>query len=85
LDIPHVPGGRRKMKSPEVASLNNHEAALAKVKSLRGLIPIRSSCKKVRDDQGYWRRVEEYIREHSEAEFTHGICPECKKKLYPGL
>ena len=61
------------------------QAALAEVKRLSGLIPICSSCKKIRDDQGYWTRVEEYIQEHSEAEFTHGICPECKEKLYPGL
>ena len=57
--------------------------ALAKVKTLRGLIPICASCKKVRDDEGYWHQVETYIHEHSEAEFTHGLCPECAKKLYP--
>ncbi|MFH1863666.1 MAG: hypothetical protein ABIJ85_01975 [bacterium] len=42
-----------------------------------------TSCKKIRDDQGYWRQIEVYIRDHSEAEFSHGICPECMKKLYP--
>jgi PAS domain S-box-containing protein len=57
--------------------------ALAEVKKLSGFLPICSSCKKIRDDQGYWRQVEEYIREHSEAEFSHGICPECAKRLYP--
>ncbi|MCD4692088.1 MAG: PAS domain S-box protein [Calditrichales bacterium] len=57
--------------------------ALAKVKTLRGLIPICASCKKVRDDEGYWHQVETYVHEHSEAEFTHGLCPECAKKLYP--
>ncbi len=57
--------------------------ALAKIKTLRGLIPICASCKKIRDDQGYWTQVEAYIQDHSEAEFSHGICPECMKKLYP--
>lgn len=53
------------------------------VKKLSGLLPICSSCKKIRDDQGYWQQVEEYLGEHSDAEFTHGICPDCMKKLYP--
>jgi hypothetical protein len=56
--------------------------ALANVKTLRGLLPICSYCKKIRDDKGYWNRLESYIRDHSGAEFTHGICPECLKKLY---
>ncbi len=59
------------------------QSALAKVKLLSGFLPICASCKKIRDDQGYWKQVEEYIREHSEAEFSHGICPECAKKIYP--
>lgn len=59
------------------------EDSLAKVKLLSGFIPICASCKKIRDDSGYWRQVEEYIRDHSEAEFSHGICPTCAKKLYP--
>jgi PAS domain S-box-containing protein len=56
--------------------------ALASVKTLRGLIPICASCKKIRDDKGYWSQVEVYVRDHSEAEFSHGICPDCMKKLY---
>ena len=59
--------------------------ALAKVKTLSGLMPICASCKKIRDDKGYWRQIEAYIRDHSEAEFSHSICPECKKELYPEL
>jgi len=55
------------------------------VKQLSGLLPICASCKKIKDDKGYWRQIESYIRDHSEAEFSHGICPECVKKLYPGL
>ena len=61
------------------------QQALAKVKTLSGLLPICSSCKKIRDDKGYWNQIETYIRERSEADFTHGICPACAKILYPGL
>lgn len=61
------------------------QEALAKVKTLSGLLPICSSCKKIRDDKGYWNQIETYIRQRSEAEFTHGICPKCAKMLYPGL
>jgi ligand-binding sensor domain-containing protein len=56
--------------------------AVAQVKILGGLIPICANCKKIRDDKGYWNQLEKYLKEHSEAEFTHGICPECKEKLY---
>ena len=61
------------------------KATRAKVKVLRGLLPICSNCKKIRDDKGYWNRIEAYIHDHSEADFTHGICPICAKKLYPEL
>jgi AmiR/NasT family two-component response regulator len=59
------------------------QEALANIKILRGLLPICASCKRIRDDQGYWQQVEVYIRDHSEAEFSHGICPDCARKLYP--
>jgi PleD family two-component response regulator len=59
------------------------QTALAKVKTLSGLLPICANCKQIRDDQGYWHQVEVYIRNHSEAEFSHGLCPECIKTLYP--
>lgn len=61
------------------------QEALAKVKILSGLLPICASCKKIRDDKGYWNQIETYIRERSEADFTHSICPKCAKMLYPGL
>lgn len=61
------------------------EDALCKVKTLSGLLPICASCKKIRDDQGYWNQIELFIRDHSFAEFSHGICPECARKLYPEL
>ena len=59
------------------------ERALSEVKTLSGMLPICASCKKIRDDKGYWNQIEEYIRDHSEAEFTHSICQECAEKLYP--
>jgi hypothetical protein len=55
------------------------------VKTLSGLLPICSSCKKIRDDTGYWNTLERYISEHSDAEFTHGLCPECVQRLFPNF
>lgn len=57
--------------------------ALAEVKTLSGLLPLCASCKRIRDDKGYWQQIEAYIRDHSEAEFSHSVCPDCAKKLYP--
>ena len=59
--------------------------ALAKVKTLSGLLPICAACKKIRDNAGYWTQVEVYIRDHADVEFSHGICPECFEELYPGF
>ena len=61
------------------------QEALSKIKTLHGLLPICASCKNIRDDKGYWSQIESYISSHSEAEFTHCICPKCTKKLYPEL
>ncbi len=61
------------------------ESALAEVKTLRGILPICSFCKKIRDDDGYWSQVEVYVKDHSDADFTHGICPACMKEHYPEL
>lgn len=70
----------------ELVTVNRElQDALAEVKQLSGLLPICSSCKKIRDDAGYWQQIEGYISDHSEADFTHGICPECMKNLYPQL
>ena len=59
------------------------QQAMANIKTLRGLLPICSHCKKIRDDTGYWHTVETYVRQHSDADFSHGICPQCLGKLYP--
>lgn len=59
--------------------------ALDNVKKLSGLLPICAYCKKIRNDDGYWKQIEGYIAEHSEAEFSHSICPDCVKRLYPNI
>jgi hypothetical protein len=64
-------------------ALQQREQALADVKILHGLLPICASCKKIRDDSGYWNTLENYIAAHSEADFSHSLCPECIKRLYP--
>lgn len=61
------------------------EEKTSDIKKLSGLLPICASCKKIRDDHGYWQQVEEYLEEHSDAQFSHGICPDCVEKLYPDL
>ena len=73
---------RRRAAEERERMIDELKEALANVKTLRGLIPICASCKKIRDDKGYWSQVEVYVRDRSEAEFSHGICPECMKKLY---
>ena len=76
----------RKAHEEELRRSNDElQKALREVKVLRGLIPICASCKKIRNDGGFWQQLEEYIGEHSEAEFSHGICQPCVKKLYPGV
>ena len=64
-------------------TISRLEEALQNVKTLTGFLPICANCKKIRDDEGYWQQIEEYIMNHSEADFTHGICNECVEKLYP--
>ena len=59
------------------------QKALGEIKTLSGLFPICSNCKKIRDDKGYWNQIETYIRDHSDADFSHSICPDCAKELYP--
>lgn len=61
------------------------QKALAEIKQLSGMLPICASCKNIRNDDGYWQQIEVYIGQHSDAKFTHGICPDCVKRLYPGL
>jgi PAS domain S-box-containing protein len=74
---------RKQTEAERDKLIQDLQEALANVKSLSGLLPICASCKKIRDDKGYWSQVESYISKHTEATFTHGICPDCMKKLYP--
>lgn len=74
---------RRKAQEEKDSLIVELRRALSEVKTLSGMLPICSSCKKIRDDKGYWNRIESYIRSHSEVQFSHGICPDCAKKLYP--
>ena len=70
---------RRRAEANEQAA----KEALSQVKALSGLLPICAACKKIRDKDGSWSNIETYIRRHSEADFTHGICPQCLDRLYP--
>lgn len=74
---------RKQAQAQREELITELQEALAKVKMLSGFLPICASCKKIRDDQGYWQQIEAYIRDHSEAEFSHSICPECARKFYP--
>jgi len=72
---------RREAVAAQQRLIAQLEEALSKVKTLSGLLPICSACKKIRDDQGYWSQVEGYIQEHTDARFTHSYCPECARKF----
>ncbi|MCP9439942.1 MAG: response regulator [Nitrospira sp.] len=76
----------RKAREAELRRSNEElQRALKEVKVLRGLIPICASCKNIRTDDGLWTRIEEYLSEHTEVQFSHGLCQSCIKKLYPGV
>lgn len=74
-----------KMQDALIDKIEKLSLAMEEVKTLRGILPICSNCKKIRDDKGYWHQVEVYIQNHSDAEFSHGICKECAEKLYPNF
>ncbi|HDR04409.1 MAG TPA: tetratricopeptide repeat protein, partial [Candidatus Marinimicrobia bacterium] len=76
---------RRKMEIEREKLIADLQESLNNIKTLRGLIPICANCKKIRDDEGYYIQVEEYISHHSHAVFSHGICPDCMAKLYPDI
>jgi PAS domain S-box-containing protein len=74
---------RKKIADERAKMIEELNETLSKVKALSGLLPICASCKNIRDDHGYWQKLETFVREHSNAEFSHSICPECMEKLYP--
>ncbi|MCX5845707.1 MAG: response regulator [Deltaproteobacteria bacterium] len=75
----------KKKRDREKELVSRLEAALAEIKQLSGLLPICSGCKKIRDDEGYWQQLEQYFSNHSDVRFTHGVCPDCIKKIYPAF
>jgi len=77
--------GRRmiEMQDRLSAQIQELQKAIEHIKTLQGILPICSFCKKIRDDQGYWNQVDAYLSRHSEAKFSHSICPDCRKKHYP--
>jgi PAS domain S-box-containing protein len=85
VGISHDITERKRIEEEKDKLVSDLQKALSEVKTLRGFLPICSNCKKIRDDKGYWNQIESYIRDHSDAEFSHGICPECAKKLYPDM
>jgi len=76
---------RKRIEEERESLIEQLRQALGSVKTLSGLLPICSNCKNIRDDHGYWKKIETYIHEHSEADFTHGLCPDCLALLYPDL
>ena len=76
---------RREAVAAQKRLIAQLEEALSKVKTLSGLLPICSGCNKIRDDKGYWSQVEGYIQEHTDAQFTHGLCPDCIRKYFPEM
>jgi len=76
---------RKKAEAEKERVIAELRYTLSQVRALKGLLPICASCKKIRDDKGYWNQIEAYISSHSDAEFSHGICPDCARKLYGDL
>lgn len=74
---------RKKAEAERDRVISELKQALSEIKTLQGLIPICSICKSIRDDQGYWNRIETYLSEYSDAEFSHSLCPNCARTHYP--
>lgn len=76
---------RKERENEQKRLMTDLQDALTRIKTLSGLIPICANCKRIRDDKGYWQRIERYIEERSQAEFTHSLCPDCEQKLYGSM
>jgi response regulator RpfG family c-di-GMP phosphodiesterase len=85
--LARVKVGRRMLEMQDALVIKNAELlqALEQVRTLSGIVPICMHCKNIRDDKGYWEKVEAYVSSHTDARFSHGICPECLKKHYPEI
>jgi hypothetical protein len=78
-------GGLEKANKEKERLIHELQKTMDEIKVLQGILPICANCKKIRDDSGYWEQVEKYVQDRSEAQFSHSICPECARKLYPGF
>jgi hypothetical protein len=76
---------RKRAEREREALLKELQEASAEIKTLRGILPLCLFCKRIRDDKGYWEKVDVYIAKHSQADISHGVCPECLKKHYPDI
>jgi PAS domain S-box-containing protein len=76
---------RKEQEETRNRLLKELQEALSRIKTLKGLIPICANCKKIRNDQGFWLQVEDYVKQHTEADFSYGLCEDCVQKLYPGI
>ena len=74
---------RKRTQEERERLISEIQEALSKIKTLSGMLPICANCKKIRDDKGYWNQIEDYVSKHSEAVFSHGVCPDCMRELYP--
>ena len=74
---------RKQIEAERELLIRNLRSAIEQIKTLKGLVPMCSGCKKIRDDHGYWEKVESYLSRHADIKFTHGLCPDCLKSLYP--
>jgi len=83
VDLERYEKERMRAEEEREKLIRELQTSLSEARTLKGILPICSSCKKIRDEKGNWRDVEAYIWEHSDAEFSHGICPDCMKRLYP--
>jgi hypothetical protein len=85
LIVMHDITARRAAEQEKVKLIGELTTALAEVKTLSGMLPVCASCGKIRDDSGYWQSIEQYVSAHSTAQFSHGLCEDCMRKLYPDL
>ena len=76
---------RYRMEQERQRLITELQSAITDIKTLRGLLPICARCKKIRDDKGYWNHIEKYIQEHTDAQFTHGYCPDCARELFNSI
>ena len=85
IEVVHNVDHRKSLEKELEKNIHDLQEALANIETLNGLIPICSSCKRIRDDKGYWNQVESYVSQHSKAKFSHAMCPDCSRRFYPDL